>query len=242
MLHFLRRIRRSLIGTGATRKYLLYAIGEILLVMIGILLALQVNNWNEHRITRNTEIELLEEINEEFEANKITLKRNINEAKIIVNSRQVIIDVIENELPYHDSLKFHFNNFPYQASYPIANTAFAALENWGIMNLSNDTIRDQIVYFYKIKISELESHFQVAYDVVTGQYLDLNLSLINWGDLSNLEPYDYTQFIKHKEFMKKEKFVKATQEVLLNEVESTITLQIDRIIQNLIEEVKRLSK
>jgi hypothetical protein len=47
MLHFLRRIRRSLINTGATRKYLLYAVGEIALVMIGILLALQVNNWNE---------------------------------------------------------------------------------------------------------------------------------------------------------------------------------------------------
>ena len=49
MLTFFRIIRKSLIDFGATRKYLLYAVGEILLVMIGILLALQVNNLNEHR-------------------------------------------------------------------------------------------------------------------------------------------------------------------------------------------------
>ena len=49
MLTFFRRIRKGLLGDGATSKYLLYAVGEILLVMIGILLALQVNNWNEGR-------------------------------------------------------------------------------------------------------------------------------------------------------------------------------------------------
>ena len=47
MLTFLRKIRRSLIESGSTQKYLLYAIGEIALVVIGILIALQINNWNE---------------------------------------------------------------------------------------------------------------------------------------------------------------------------------------------------
>ncbi|NND31961.1 MAG: hypothetical protein HKN76_05170 [Saprospiraceae bacterium] len=49
MLTFLRRIRRSLFGTGSTGKYLLYAIGEIALVVMGILIALRINNWNEER-------------------------------------------------------------------------------------------------------------------------------------------------------------------------------------------------
>ncbi len=66
MIHFFRRIRKSLIGEDKLPKYLLYALGEIALVMVGILLALQVNNWNSERI-QNKEIaskysNILEEI------------------------------------------------------------------------------------------------------------------------------------------------------------------------------------
>jgi hypothetical protein len=46
MLKFFRRIRRKLLDEGSLRKYLVYAIGEITLVVIGILIALQINNWN----------------------------------------------------------------------------------------------------------------------------------------------------------------------------------------------------
>ena len=57
MLTFFRRIRKGLLDGGSTSKYLLYAIGEILLVMVGILLALQVNNWNIDRINHKSEKE-----------------------------------------------------------------------------------------------------------------------------------------------------------------------------------------
>ena len=56
MLKFFRRIRRKLLNEGSLRKYLVYAIGEILLVMVGILLALQVNNWNEGRKLKALEL------------------------------------------------------------------------------------------------------------------------------------------------------------------------------------------
>ena len=52
MIKFFRKIRHNLMSENKTGKYLKYAIGEIILVMIGILLALQVNNWNEKRIER----------------------------------------------------------------------------------------------------------------------------------------------------------------------------------------------
>lgn len=67
MLTFLRKIRRSLIDSGSARKYLIYAIGEIVLVVIGILIALQINNWNEWRKDQirlnNHFVELRNELN-----------------------------------------------------------------------------------------------------------------------------------------------------------------------------------
>ena len=61
-----RRIRQNLIKEGNIKRYLLYAIGEILLVMIGISLAFQLDNWNDDRIKHNAEIRFYENIKEQI--------------------------------------------------------------------------------------------------------------------------------------------------------------------------------
>ena len=67
MLTFFRKIRKGLLGSGATRKYLVYAVGEIALVVIGILIALQINNWNQANAKIVLEIEMLKEFQIQFE-------------------------------------------------------------------------------------------------------------------------------------------------------------------------------
>jgi len=49
MIKFYRKIRQNLLSEGKTGKYIKYAIGEIVLVVIGILIALSINNWNDHQ-------------------------------------------------------------------------------------------------------------------------------------------------------------------------------------------------
>ena len=62
MITFFRKIRQKLLSENTFSKYLIYAIGEIFLVVIGILIALQINNWNENRIKTNKEIVILKEV------------------------------------------------------------------------------------------------------------------------------------------------------------------------------------
>ena len=75
MIKFFRHIRRALINENNMGKYFKYAIGEILLVMIGILLALQVNNWNNNRLDAIKEQMFLKNLKEDFKTNLAEQKR-----------------------------------------------------------------------------------------------------------------------------------------------------------------------
>ena len=70
MIKFFRKIRQNLLVENKTGKYFKYAIGEIMLVMIGILLALQVSNWNQDHKDRNSERKILKNINRDLNQNK----------------------------------------------------------------------------------------------------------------------------------------------------------------------------
>jgi hypothetical protein len=93
MFTFLRKIRRSLIESGAAQKYLLYAIGEIALVVIGILIALQINNWNEWRKDRIMERALLIQLHEEFTTNKARLDSTVSRNREIVQKLTKLIEL-----------------------------------------------------------------------------------------------------------------------------------------------------
>jgi hypothetical protein len=84
MIKFFRKIRQRMLSENKFSKYLLYAIGEIALVMIGILLALQVNTWNETRKERAEEIAILSQVRTEFRSNLKQL-----DEKIFIRDRQI---------------------------------------------------------------------------------------------------------------------------------------------------------
>ena len=75
MIKFFRRIRQRLLADGKVKNYALYAIGEIALIVIGILLAFQINNWNETQKTRRTEAKIIVNLIDEFIRNHNELVR-----------------------------------------------------------------------------------------------------------------------------------------------------------------------
>ena len=78
MIKFFRHIRQNMIKENKFSKYFLYAIGEIILVVIGILIALQINNWNENSKQRHIEQGYLIALKEEFKHNLLELESVMN--------------------------------------------------------------------------------------------------------------------------------------------------------------------
>jgi hypothetical protein len=84
MIKFFRKIRQNLLMENKTGKYFKYAIGEIILVVIGILIALQINNWNENRKNSINEKALLANTINDLDADKKRFTNNQKEADTIL--------------------------------------------------------------------------------------------------------------------------------------------------------------
>ncbi len=95
MINFFRKIRQKLLSENKLSKYLLYAIGEIVLVVIGILIALQINNWNENRKDKQKEQELLLQLQSEFQSNLEQLEQKIALRNTMLRASFKLLDYID---------------------------------------------------------------------------------------------------------------------------------------------------
>ncbi|MDT0554100.1 DUF6090 family protein [Urechidicola vernalis] len=106
MIKFFRHIRKRLISENKFTKYLAYAFGEIILVVIGILIALQINTWNQARINSNLEKELLINLKNEFITNQSILKNMIQNHEAIKTGCDDFLKIVGPENKPIDELEF----------------------------------------------------------------------------------------------------------------------------------------
>jgi len=104
MIKFFRKIRQNLLMENKTGKYLKYAIGEIILVVIGILIALQINNWNENRKIQKLETEIYKELKSDLLQTKNDIQKTITKHKKTLKSNQQLVYDIYNKKPYSDTI------------------------------------------------------------------------------------------------------------------------------------------
>lgn len=150
MVRFFRDIRKKLIGQRRLNKYFKYAIGEILLVMIGILLALQVNNWNEKRKLTNLQYEVLNELRSALKSDLLDLDGNLDIQSKYGENQDVFIDWIESSEAYHDSLTQYISNGFSTTILAVTKAPYDRLKQIGIGNFKNDSLRNQISKLYEL--------------------------------------------------------------------------------------------
>jgi len=148
MIPFFRKIRKTLADDNKPIKYMRYAIGEIVLVVIGILIALSINNWNEKQKLKTEEIEILQNFQKSFKNDINGLNRAMVTNRRVKNSMNLLIDYIEHDLPYQDSLKYHFGKTNTQWLMAINPSVFESLKSKDLNLISNDSLREKIINLY----------------------------------------------------------------------------------------------
>ena len=136
MIKFFRKIRYDLMEKNKTGKYLKYAIGEIVLVVIGILIALQINNWNEHRKAKINEKDLYGRILVDLQIDE----NRINEHIMYYNKDQEILNNI-----YQETQEFSSNDSITEFATIRAARIFDLILSVNYSNVTKEIKRRQIL-------------------------------------------------------------------------------------------------
>ena len=146
MIKFFRKIRYDLMEQNKTGKYLKYAVGEIVLVVIGILIALSINNWNENRKQHKQETAILAQLRTEFNSNLKQLDEKINSKKEAMNSSLKLLQYIDfPSLRIKDSIDYHIaRTIPYSTFDPIVNDLASSGD---LRIIRNDSLKQKLSFW-----------------------------------------------------------------------------------------------
>lgn len=154
MIKLFRNIRKNLITEGKTANYLKYAIGEIVLVMIGILLALQVNNWNETRKVNTFKTDILLLIDQNLERDSILLSLERYKTQEALAYTDLLLEQVALK-NYNDSLNHWMGKIISFERFKSQSSAFEVLKSKGIEIISDNKLQLALISYYDESLFKL---------------------------------------------------------------------------------------
>ena len=206
MIKFFRKIRQKLLTENKFSKYLLYAIGEIVLVVIGILIALSINNWNNDLVNQKTEKNITENLNLEFKQNKLTLNKSIDFHKSILKTTKDIMKLIgqpQNVLNKHNLDSLISLSIDYHEYRP-SQVVYADLTASGSLNIISEDLR-LLLFEWSITLDAKNEGYKTLDEIsqtLVLPYLTKNASMknidsysiVDWNEKSKLFINHYKMF------------------------------------------------
>ncbi len=202
MIKFFRKIRQKLLAENRFSKYLLYAIGEIVLVVIGILIALQINTWNEQRKAKEIEKEILIQFQEDLKGDIESIERVEYWMQKVIASSKIVVSHLKEKKSWNDSLAIHFDLWNDFDQLSLNSAGITNLKSRGVELITNNSLRNQIIklydqtYFYIQKSNDFfrEDHIHMTYK----KYLE-HIEPVKWREAAI--PNDYEKLLEDKEFI-----------------------------------------
>jgi hypothetical protein len=241
MIKFFRKFRQRMLIENKIGKYLLYASGEIILVVIGILIALQLNNWKEESKEKILEISTLSELNSSFREDLNDINFNLNFNKKGLYACEQLISAFDQGLPYHDSLDRHFGQF-YIISVFVNNTgAYETLKSRGLDIISNDSLRRQVQLMYDIIYSEiLENQRNFNYIDLEQNKIFMIENMTNWKLFESAKPRNYDEISKDTVFHSRLAYTAQVRNISISRY-SRAKKECESVLNKLELEIERLS-
>lgn len=229
-----------------------YAFGEILLIVIGILIALQINNWNQGKVRENKEIEVLKLMRADLIEDLSEFEQSIAQYSTAKNSIDVILETLESSKPYHDSLRFHFfNTMIYWGTSDLTNSAFETLKSNGIDLITNKNLREKITVVYDEYDSWIEAdesrYINILIDagknVLNSRFYEYwNGELINGKYVGEMIPLDFESLKRDQEYLFFLKSLKNQMKWLVDEPITSTKMKVTQLIDQIELELEVLEK
>lgn len=191
MLSFFRKIRKSLLNEGKTGRYLKYALGEILLVVIGILIALQINNWNEHKKSLQKGRDILLDIRENIQSNIQQYQEDIETNYSVISSIDIVLENITITKVYDDSLDRHLRFVTWWASTRWKSSGYESLVQHGVDVIETKALRDAVIDLYEMTYPLIAENTRLE----EGNW---HAIVPRWLELIYRAPIDFDQPDQHK--------------------------------------------
>ena len=152
MIKFFRKIRYKLMNENKTSKYFTYALGEIILVVIGILIALQINNWNENRKERMLENQFLLNLEEDVNAQLKELDLQIDQEVAFIKTANKMLNNFRtnSRIEVDSSFSKNLLDLTARRTFKIYNPTFTELLSSGQVSLLTDPeLKNTVVAYYQ---------------------------------------------------------------------------------------------
>lgn len=189
MIRFFRQIRRQLLSENKFTRYLVYAIGEIVLVVIGILIALQINNWNNGRILERSEIKSYQNIKQQL----LEDKTELNEVKAFNNKHFKIYEfanniIVRKDYELQDSLAMCAMRLAWYSDFHSSGNIYETLVNSGDIKLiKNSEISSKLqkLEMTYIFANKLENNH---WEMINGPLAQEMRGIINYATWKPVKP------------------------------------------------------
>ena len=165
MIKFFRKIRYDLMEKNKTGKYLKYAFGEIILVVIGILIALQINNWNEKKNSINQAEKHLETISLNLKDDILQAEKLLSETQTSIEYANDFLDQFKTLKPVDNNIQMYLIYLMFERNIEINESGLKALLNSNSMSFIDENLQSKILNYYRyieqLKSRELNANTEI---------------------------------------------------------------------------------